>query len=274
MREGAHVEVILLVDGEAENRLPADWTSPSARAIPTCRFSSSSARQNADERLGPQFPKLGFETCTKSARSGRDQRPVGRRGDSCRARRRATSTPTFASRSSGGPNVEIEPRQSASCGSDANIVDSRPGTTRDAIDASVMWQKKKVTLVDTAGIKRKARTTEDLDVLSTMKSLESIERCDVALVMLDATREITNQDVKVASYPHRAGKGVVVCFNKWDAVAKKGDKTSVEMEREFRKCGFCAHHLHIGRDPPAGGRGAGNGVARARSATAACRRRS
>jgi GTP-binding protein len=69
--------------------------------------------------------------------------------------------------------------------------------------------------------------------------LDAIERCDVAVVMLDATREITNQDVKVASYPHRAGKGVVVCFNKWDAVAKKSDKTNVEKDREFRKkCGF------------------------------------
>jgi GTP-binding protein len=57
--------------------------------------------------------------------------------------------------------------------------------------------------------------------------------------MLDATRDISNQDVKVASYPHRAGKGVVVCFNKWDIVPKKGDKTYVEKEREFRKkCGF------------------------------------
>jgi GTP-binding protein len=57
--------------------------------------------------------------------------------------------------------------------------------------------------------------------------------------MLDATREITNQDVKVASYPHNAARGVVVCFNKWDALTKKGDKTYVEMEREFRrKCGF------------------------------------
>jgi GTPase len=57
--------------------------------------------------------------------------------------------------------------------------------------------------------------------------------------MLDATREVNNQDIKVASYPHNAARGVVVCFNKWDAVKKKGDKTSIEMEREFRrKCGF------------------------------------
>lgn len=138
----------------------------------------------------------------------------------------------------GVPNVGKSSLVNAIVGEDANIVDSRPGTTRDSIDVSLAWRKKRITLVDTAGIRRKARTSADLDILSTLKSLEAIERCDVAIVMLDATREVNNQDVKVASYPHNAARGVVVCFNKWDAV-KKADRTYVEMEREFRrKCGF------------------------------------
>jgi len=103
---------------------------------------------------------------------------------------------------------------------------------------SLAWRKKRITLVDTAGIKRKARTSEDLDVLSTLKSLESIERCDVAVVLLDASREISNQDIKVASYPHNAARGVLVCFNKWDLVTK-ADRTYAEIEREFRRrCAF------------------------------------
>jgi GTP-binding protein len=142
----------------------------------------------------------------------------------------------------GVPNVGKSSLVNAMLGSEASIVDERPGTTRDAIDATIAWRKRKVTLVDTAGIKRKARTSADLEVLSTMKSLDAIERCDVAVVMLDATREITNQDVTVASYPHRAGKGVVVCFNKWDAVKSKGDRTYVEKEKEFRRrCGFLSY---------------------------------
>jgi GTP-binding protein len=139
----------------------------------------------------------------------------------------------------GVPNVGKSSLVNAIVGEEANIVDSRPGTTRDSIDVSLAWRKRRITLVDTAGIRRKARTSDELDILSTLKSLEAIERCDVAIVMLDATREISNQDVKVASYPHNAARGAVVCFNKWDAVQKKGDKTYVEMEREFRrKCAF------------------------------------
>ena len=139
----------------------------------------------------------------------------------------------------GVPNVGKSSLVNAIVGEEANIVDSRPGTTRDSIDVSIAWRKRRITLVDTAGIRRKAKTSAELDILSTLKSLESIERCDVAVVMLDATREVSNQDVKVASYPHNAARGVVVCFNKWDAVTKKGDRTYVEMERDFRKkCGF------------------------------------
>jgi GTP-binding protein len=139
----------------------------------------------------------------------------------------------------GVPNVGKSSLVNAIVGEEANIVDSRPGTTRDSIDVSLQWRKRRITLVDTAGIRRKARTSADLDILSTLKSLEAIERCDVAIVMLDATRDVNNQDVKVASYPHNAARGVVVCFNKWDAVPKKGDKTYVAIEKEFRrKCGF------------------------------------
>jgi GTP-binding protein len=123
-------------------------------------------------------------------------------------------------------------------GEEANIVDDRPGTTRDSIDVSLTWRQRRVTLVDTAGIRRKARTTEDLDVLSTIKSIDAIERCDVAVVMLDASREVSNQDIKVASYAHNAARGVVVCFNKWDRVARK-TLTAAGMEKEFRRrCGF------------------------------------
>lgn len=243
MREAARAGVILLVvDGEA-GLTPAD-ADVAKRArdtnLPVLLVVNKTERQVSHLGAG-EFHKLGFDNLYEiSALHGEGIGDL--LDDIVKLLPRAAAGDLHADLRLaivGVPNVGKSSLVNAIVGSDANIVDARPGTTRDAIDSTVMWEKRKVTLVDTAGIKRKARTTEDLDVLSTMKSLDSIDRCDVALVMLDATRELTNQDIKVASYPHRAGKGVVVCFNKWDAVTKKGDKTSIERERDFRKkCGF------------------------------------
>ncbi len=243
MRAAKSADVlVLVVDGET-GLVPADFdVAKRARDLnlPTLLVVNKTERET--HRLGAaEFSKLGFDTFYQvSALHGEGVGDV--LDDVVKLLPRASAADLHTDLRLaivGVPNVGKSSLVNAILGHDAAIVDDRPGTTRDSIDASVQWQKRTVTLIDTAGIKRKARTTEDLDLLSTMKSLEAIERCDVAVVMLDATREISNQDVKVASYPHRAGKGVVVCFNKWDVVPKKGDKTYVEKEKEFRKkCGF------------------------------------
>ncbi|MCK4774908.1 MAG: ribosome biogenesis GTPase Der, partial [Candidatus Krumholzibacteria bacterium] len=133
----------------------------------------------------------------------------------------------------GIPNVGKSSLVNALAGEEANIVDERPGTTRDSIDVSLKWRGHRIILVDTAGIKRKARTRDDVSTISTIKSLETIERCDVAVLMLDASRKLSNQDVRVGSYAHKAGKGILVCFNKWDLVEKE-DRTYREFERDFQ----------------------------------------
>jgi GTP-binding protein len=132
----------------------------------------------------------------------------------------------------GMPNVGKSSLVNSLVGGDTNIVDERPGTTRDSIDVAIRWHGRRITLVDTAGIKRKARTRDDVSTISTVKSLESIERCDVAVLMLDASRKISNQDVRVGSYAHKAGKGILTCFNKWDLV-EKDDRTYREFELDF-----------------------------------------
>lgn len=141
----------------------------------------------------------------------------------------------------GMPNVGKSSLVNALVGDHVNIVDERPGTTRDSIDISLVWHKRRITLVDTAGIKRKSRSNDGITVLSALKSIEQIERCDVAIFLLDASRPISNQDVKVGSYAHNAARGVVVCYNKWDLV-EKGDKTYREFEREYaHRFGFMTY---------------------------------
>ena len=134
----------------------------------------------------------------------------------------------------GCPNVGKSSIVNRLVGSDANIVDSRPGTTRDSIDVRVRWEGRSIVLVDTAGIKRKARTTDGLSALSALKSIDAISRADVVALVLDASRPISNQDVKVGSYAHKAAKGVMICANKWDLVEKE-TQTASEYEKTMRE---------------------------------------
>lgn len=134
----------------------------------------------------------------------------------------------------GCPNVGKSSLVNRLVGTDAAIVDARPGTTRDSIDIRVRWEGRSIVLVDTAGIKRKSRTTDDLSVLSALKSIDTISRADVVTLVLDASRSISNQDVKVASYAHKAAKGVMVCVNKWDLVEKDNHTASL-FERTLRE---------------------------------------
>jgi GTP-binding protein len=134
----------------------------------------------------------------------------------------------------GCPNVGKSSLVNRLVGSDAAIVDSRPGTTRDSIDVRVRWEGRSIVLVDTAGIKRKSRTTDGLSALSALKSIDAISRSEVVVLVLDASRAVSNQDVKVGSYAHKAAKGVLICANKWDLVAK-ATRTASEYEKTMRE---------------------------------------
>jgi len=242
LKEAKRADVLLFVVDAEAGLIPSDFDIAKqlrATHLPVLLVANKAERRVA-KQIAAEFHRLGFDTYHEvSALHGEG---TGDLLDEIvrllprTAPREMHSDLRLAI--AGVPNVGKSSLVNAIAGEDAHIVDARPGTTRDSIDTSLAWHKKRITLVDTAGIRRKARTSEDLDILSTLKSLEAIERCDVAIVMLDATRGVNNQDVKVASYPHNAARGVVVCFNKWDAV-KKADRTYVEIEREFRrKCGF------------------------------------
>ena len=114
------------------------------------------------------------------------------------------------------------------------LVDEAPGTTRDSIDTLFERNGKRYVLVDTAGIRRKSRISLRLEKYSIVEALRSIDRCDVALLMLDAKEEVTDQDARIGGFIHEKGKGCVVVMNKWDLI-EKDTETLTEFEERVRE---------------------------------------
>jgi len=128
----------------------------------------------------------------------------------------------------GRPNVGKSTLLNALLGDERAIVHEAPGTTRDALDTTLNWKKKNILLVDTAGIKRRGRLSTGIDYYSLVRSLQAINRCDVALLLIDAGEFITTQDFHIASYILEAGKGLVLLVNKWDIIPQ-------EQRKEFKR---------------------------------------
>lgn len=120
----------------------------------------------------------------------------------------------------GRPNVGKSSLMNRLCGEERALVSPTPGTTHDAVDTEVRWYGKPFVLVDTAGIRRKSRTKLPLDKYCVIKALTSIERCDVALLLVDATEGVTDQDGRIGGYIAERGRGCVILVNKWDLVTK------------------------------------------------------
>jgi GTP-binding protein len=118
----------------------------------------------------------------------------------------------------GRPNVGKSSLVNAIAGQDRVVVHAEPGTTRDAVDTRVTVGGRPYVLVDTAGLKRKGRTVGALDKLAAVMARRSLERADLALVVLDASEGVTTQDARIAGYAEAAGRAVVLVANKWDLV--------------------------------------------------------
>ena len=108
----------------------------------------------------------------------------------------------------------IRDRVNALLGQDRVIVSNVPGTTRDAIDTHFVKDDIKFNLIDTAGMRRRAKIEEAVERYSVMRSLRAVDRSDVVLMVIDASEGVTEQDKKIAGYAHEAGKGVILVVNK------------------------------------------------------------
>lgn len=134
----------------------------------------------------------------------------------------------------GRPNVGKSSLVNALLGEDRNIVTEVAGTTRDSIHTEYKAFGHHFTLVDTAGIRRKAKVKEDIEFYSVMRSLRALEDCDVAILVIDATVGLDAQDMNLVQLAVRNGKGLVILVNKWDLV-EKTHKTALEFEKLIRK---------------------------------------
>lgn len=131
----------------------------------------------------------------------------------------------------GKPNTGKSSLINRLLGENRMIVSDIAGTTRDAVDSEVVYNHRKYTFIDTAGIRRQSKVNEDIERYSVMRSVAAVERADIAIIMIDATTGITEQDAKIAGVAHDNGKGVIIAVNKWDAI-EKDDKTMNEFGKD------------------------------------------
>jgi GTP-binding protein len=133
----------------------------------------------------------------------------------------------------GRPNVGKSSLVNLLLGEDRSIVTDIAGTTRDSISARYNAFGNEFILVDTAGLRRKAKVSEDIEFYANMRSLRALEEADVCIVMLDATRGIEAQDVNIITLADKNRKGIVILVNKWDLVEDKQTNTAKEFETKI-----------------------------------------
>ncbi|MGO4293783.1 ribosome biogenesis GTPase Der [Chitinophaga sp. RAB17] len=134
----------------------------------------------------------------------------------------------------GQPNVGKSSLLNALVGVERNIVSDIAGTTRDTIHTRYNMFQKDFMLIDTAGIRRKNKVNEDLEFYSVIRAIKAVDESDVVMLLLDAEKGVTAQDLSIFSLATRKGKGIVVLVNKWDMM-EKGTNTARDYEKELKK---------------------------------------
>jgi len=134
----------------------------------------------------------------------------------------------------GRPNVGKSSLVNSLLGEDRNIVTPVPGTTRDSIYTRYRKFRHDFMLVDTAGLRKKGKVSEDIEFYSVMRAIRTIENSDICLLMIDATRGIEAQDLNIVSLIHKNNKGMIILVNKWDLI-KKENNTAHLLEKEIKR---------------------------------------
>lgn len=135
----------------------------------------------------------------------------------------------------GQPNVGKSSLLNALIGKERTIVSDIAGTTRDTIHTHYNLFNKEFVLIDTAGIRKKTKVHEDLEFYSVIRAIKAMDEADICLLMLDAGKGITAQDLSIFALAAKKGKGIVVLVNKWDLIEDKKTNTAKEYEAELKK---------------------------------------
>ncbi len=133
----------------------------------------------------------------------------------------------------GKPNVGKSSIVNALYGKDKMLVTDIPGTTRDAVDTVIKRDGQKFRLIDTAGLRKRKKVHENIEYYSTLRSLRSLERCHLAVIIVDAQDGVQIQDLKILDMAIQAKRGILIVLNKWDLVVED-DRTFIEMERKVK----------------------------------------
>ncbi len=123
-------------------------------------------------------------------------------------------------------------------GIDRLLVSDLPGTTRDTVDTPYRWQGKDFLLIDTAGIRRRGRVKEKIEKFSVIKALRSLDRCHVAVILLDAWAGIAEQDARICGYAMEKGRAIILAVNKWDLIKKDPDRKKALSDSFDRQLNF------------------------------------
>ncbi len=206
------------------------------------------------ERIAQDFPQELKETETETEEEN------------------ATETTPLALAVVGRPNVGKSTLVNRLLGYERSVVDAEPGTTRDALDSPFAVAGEPYTLIDTAGIRRKARIADRIERYSVIRSLGSVDRGDVVVYLLDTTEGVTSQDAQILAYAAQRGKGLVLAVNKWDTVTAEKKDPRRYREEVYYKLAF-VDFAPVVFISAATGAGVSNLMAAVKSVAAAYRRR-